>query len=229
MLRPQPLPQNAKPRGRTVSGVCFNLDYLDYLDLRRFCSTQRAVSTAQRQNAEQGGGRAVARLGDNTGCLRGGRGRGGHSGPCRGRRGGGGSRCGVVGRCCCRRSRGGYGRGGCGCCGGCCGGCCCGGRCGSRFRWLRRRSRRIYTMCRFQRRAQGKIGDGIVFGGCWLPTIFFASVIVIPVVNDLAWSIVQNAPLCAGFQFNDVEAVAFCIGCCKGRRRPLQRGCYKLW
>ena len=40
MLRPQPLPQNAKPRGRTVSGVCFNLDYLD---LRRFCSTQRAV------------------------------------------------------------------------------------------------------------------------------------------------------------------------------------------
>ena len=34
------LPQTAKPRGRTVSGVCFNLDYLD---LRRFCSTQRAV------------------------------------------------------------------------------------------------------------------------------------------------------------------------------------------
>lgn len=40
MLRPQPLPQNANPRGRTVSGGCFNLDYLD---LRRFCSTQRAV------------------------------------------------------------------------------------------------------------------------------------------------------------------------------------------
>lgn len=40
LLRPQPLPQTAKPRGRTVSGVCFNLGYLD---LRRFCSTQRAV------------------------------------------------------------------------------------------------------------------------------------------------------------------------------------------
>ena len=69
-------------------------------------------------------------------------------------------------------------------------------------------------MCRFQRRATGKLGDGIVFGGCWLPTVFFASVIVIPVVNDAA-VIVQNTPLCAGFQFDDVEAVAFYIAVVK--------------
>ena len=36
---------------------------------------------------------------------------------------------------------------------------------------------------------------------------------MIPVVND--FSVVQNTPLCAGFQCNDVEAVAFCIGIIK--------------
>lgn len=168
--------------------------------------------TAQRQNAEQGGGRAVARLGDNTGCLRGGRGRGGYSGLCRGCRGGGSSRCGVVGRCCCRCCRGGYGRGCCGRGGGCCCGCGCG--CGSRFRRLRRRSRRIYTMCRLQRRIRGKNGDGIIYSVCFLPTVFFASVIVIPVVNDFS-VIAQNLPLCAGFQCIDGEVVAFCIGIIK--------------
>lgn len=69
-------------------------------------------------------------------------------------------------------------------------------------------------MCRFQRRAQGKNGDGIIFSGCWLPTVFFAFGIVIPVVNDFS-VIVQNTPLCAGFQFNDVEAVASFIGIIK--------------
>ena len=65
-------------------------------------------------------------------------------------------------------------------------------------------------MCRFQRRAPGKIGDGIIYSVCFLPTVSFASGIVIPVVNDFS-VIVQNTPLCAGFQFNDVEAVAFYI------------------
>ena len=69
-------------------------------------------------------------------------------------------------------------------------------------------------MCRFQCRTQGKIGDGIIFSGYCLPTVFFAFVIVIPVVNDFS-VIVQNTPLCAGFQCSDVEDVAFCIGIIK--------------
>ena len=65
-------------------------------------------------------------------------------------------------------------------------------------------------MCRFQRRAREKNGDGIISSVCFLPTVFFAFVIVIPVVNDFS-VVVQNTPLCAGFQCNDVEAVALCI------------------
>ena len=69
-------------------------------------------------------------------------------------------------------------------------------------------------MCRFQRRAPGKIGDGIIYSVCFLPTVSFASGIVIPAVNDF-FVVVQNTPLCAGFQCIDVEAVAFCIGIIK--------------
>ena len=69
-------------------------------------------------------------------------------------------------------------------------------------------------MCRFQRRAQGKNGVGIIFSVCFLPTVSFAFGIVIPVVNDF-FVIAQNLPLCAGFQFNDVEDVASFIGIIK--------------
>ena len=37
---------------------------------------------------------------------------------------------------------------------------------------------------------------------------------MIPVVNDFS-VIVQNTPLCAGFQFDDGEVVALCIGIIK--------------
>ena len=69
-------------------------------------------------------------------------------------------------------------------------------------------------MCRLQRRIRGKNGDGIIYSVCFLPTVFFASVIVIPVVNDFS-VIAQNLPLCAGFQCIDGEVVAFCIGIIK--------------